>query len=381
MNFSDSELEAVATHTQTLNLQPEDVIIHEGESGDDLFVIVDGKVSITKKGFSNDAIELGELRKGTVIGELAFIDKLPRSVTVAAKTSCKLIQINGTNFAQILGNHPALYPKFIDDVIMKFRKSNDNFYKKMLKKNQELKNAFNELKTLDEQKSKFVGLASHEVKTPLAIMMGNLDLLHQGILGDLPEKISPVIKKICERSKQLSKIIQQIIDVSTDNKIETTLIKESVNLKEVTTDVCDEVSLLMTQRKLDLSNLVEFSGPIQADGMKIRQIIMNLLLNAIRFTADGGKIELGCLEKERTIQLFIKDTGIGIDASEQERVFSPFYMINKVEKHTSGITEFGSGGIGLGLTICKNFAEQHGGSVTVESTIGKGSTFTLILPK
>ena len=112
--------------------------------------------------------------------------------------------------------------------------------------------------------------------------------------------------------------------------------------------------------------------PVHADERKVRQVVLNLLSNAIKFTPEGGRIEVGAVSKDGAVEVSVSDTGIGIASEDQEKVFEEFRQVGTETKKIEGT--------GLGLTLCRKFAELHGGKIWVKSLLGQGSTFTFTIP-
>jgi signal transduction histidine kinase len=147
-------------------------------------------------------------------------------------------------------------------------------------------------------------------------------------------------------------------------------------------DAVEDVRPFIELRKqtLRLDRQVDL-GHIQADHLKLRDSINHLLLNAIKFTPDGGQITIKASRiRDQEIEISITDTGVGMDAEALKRLFEPFFTGYDVSHHSSGTYEYGRKGIGLGLCTVKAFVELHGGKVTGQSVPGKGTTFTIKLP-
>ena len=120
------------------------------------------------------------------------------------------------------------------------------------------------------------------------------------------------------------------------------------------------------------TNIDNRLGEIQGDERKIRQVVLNLLSNVIKFTPEGGRIELGAVPKDGLVEVSVSDTGVGIAPEDQEKVFEEFRQVGTADKKAEGT--------GLGLTLCRKFIELHGGKIWVKSQVGAGSTFTFTIP-
>lgn len=228
-------------------------------------------------------------------------------------------------------------------------------------------------------KSIFLANVSHELRTPLNAIIGYSEMLHDD-LDDSAEVDRPQfqrdLNKIVHSGRQLLSLINNILDLS---KIETgkmSLHCETFKPGEVLTEVCDSLTPLLKSSNNTLQ-LSDFSALpiIYSDVAKFRQIFLNLLSNAIKFTKNGyiGVYALEIANRPGWLQFVVQDTGIGMDKEQQSRVFEAFVQ-------ASSATSANYGGTGLGLAICRDYSELMGGNIRVESQVGKGSTFTIVVP-
>ena len=244
----------------------------------------------------------------------------------------------------------------------------------------DLQKAHRDILKLDEMKSKFVNLASHELRTPLTVITGYLFLLNN------PERLKNtkvnVIETIKKNVDKLVAIVSNISDLSRLTKPRYKLKKELVSINKLINDIKTEIEPFILERGQTLTlNLPEKELFAEINVDSIWQTIVNLLLNAIRFTPDGGSITIEAYSRFSDFEIRVIDTGIGIPKSEYENIFKSFYEINEISHHSSGEIAFKAGGLGVGLTIAKGAVELHGGHIWVESEVGKGSTFIFVIPK
>jgi signal transduction histidine kinase len=163
-----------------------------------------------------------------------------------------------------------------------------------------------------------------------------------------------------------------------DNNLE----RQPVDLARIVQQAVDDVRPFIALRRQTLKlDLPDSMPEISVDPGKIRDCIDHLLLNAIKFTADGGEVSVGMRRGDDTLQIIITDTGCGIDQQCMQRLFEPFFTGFDVSHHSSGHFEHGRKGLGLGLSVVKSFIEMHGGRIDVTSAVNKGSTFTITLPQ
>lgn len=247
--------------------------------------------------------------------------------------------------------------------------------------NAHLRQALEQLKQSDQLKSAFIQVASHELRTPLTIV-----LLLARLAAQVPQ-ITPQLRDLLDRitsaSGRLRYLVDQLITMLAAGSFSDLLTRGPVDLSRLLESAAEDVRPFVTQRRQDLRVQVPPDlGEFELDEPKIRDCLNHLLLNAIKFTPDGGHITLDAhADDHDAATVRISDTGVGIDPAELPRVFDPFFTGFNVLTHSTGVYEFNRRGLGLGLSVVKAFIEMHGGSVGVQSEPGRGSTFTLTLPR
>jgi PAS domain S-box-containing protein len=226
-------------------------------------------------------------------------------------------------------------------------------------------------KKLDALKTEFVSTVSHDLRAPLTLMRGYATMLN--MVGDVNEQQQSYLDKILASLERMGRLIDNLLDLG---RIEAGmgLTLGTVHVGEVVGDVVQSYRARAQNKQLSLDlHLQDDLSPIEADGALLEQAVGNLVDNAIKFTPSGGRVEVEIQGTDEHIQVLVKDTGVGIAAMDQARLFEKFYHGREGE----GTPEKG---LGLGLAIVRSIAEQHGGRVHVESRLGEGSTFTLEVP-
>jgi signal transduction histidine kinase len=238
-----------------------------------------------------------------------------------------------------------------------------------------LEDANARLKELDRIKSQFLANMSHELRTPLNSIIGFSEVLQDGILGEVSEQQHSALEEIHRSSKHLLDLINDLLDFSRIENGRLTLHKTTFNLCDLLDEVKTIIHPLVAKKSQALDIRQETGMPlICADRLRLKQILVNLMGNASKFTPAGGHITLTCSPKEDGQLLFsVADDGIGIRPEDQEIIFEEFRQVDG----TVTRTETGSG---LGLTISKRLVELAGGQIWVESQLGKGAVFSFLLP-
>ncbi|WP_410507912.1 ATP-binding protein [Methanosarcina hadiensis] len=223
-------------------------------------------------------------------------------------------------------------------------------------------------------KNSFIMNMSHELRTPLNSVIGFSDLLLEGAFGPMNTKQSKYVNNILISGKNLLEIINNLLDISRLEAGEKTLKYEDVDIASLIGEVRMSLLSPASVKKITVELKIDPSiGNIQADITKLRQILYNLVSNAIKFTPAKGKVIISACKNEGILEVKVSDNGIGISKESHEKIFMPFTQADSSAAR-------GYGGAGLGLFIVKNFVDLHGGKVWVDSEIGKGSTFTFTIP-
>ncbi|MBE2223352.1 MAG: response regulator [Anaerolineae bacterium] len=280
----------------------------------------------------------------------------------------------------------ALQNARVYDQLSKF---NSKLEKEVQIRTEDLQAAYSQLERLDNTKSDFIHVASHELFTPIALITGYCHILLSDPNLAVNESQAKIIEGINKGAKRLNEVVENLLDVAKIDNQDLHLFFQDMTLYPLLHQI--RYSLDSALRERDISMLihpaVQTLGTIQADPEALHKALLQLILNAIKFTPDGGKIVInGRSPQPNIIEISIQDNGIGIDPVNQELVFTKFYQTGEVNLHSTGKTKFKGGGPGLGLAIVKGIVETHGGKIWVESPgyneeTCPGSTFFIRLPR
>jgi len=230
-------------------------------------------------------------------------------------------------------------------------------------------------KELDRMKSEFVAVVSHEVRTPLTSIKGSLELLGDERFHVLPPPQKELLSICQANTERLISLINDILDFSKLESSKLSLNLESVEVGRIVPEAVDHIKNLAGMKGIAIDIHMEGSaGVIEADPMRVAQVITNLLGNAIKFSPENGKIEVWARGSDEEVTVDIKDFGKGISQRDLSRLFQRFAQLDSSTTRKAG-------GTGLGLVISKGIVEQHGGRIWVESAMGTGSTFSFSLPR
>jgi len=231
---------------------------------------------------------------------------------------------------------------------------------------------------LDQMKSDFLSIVSHELRTPLTAITGYLKLLAGGAMGPLNEGQKEFIQTVLRNSDRLYNLVNDLLDLSRLEAGKVQLMFAPVDVGKILSNSIQGLRSLATQKRIDLSIAPTPEGlALEADSGRLEQVLVNLLGNSLKFTPEGGKVEVGAKADEREgragVVFWVKDSGVGIPEEALGRIFDKFYQVENSSVRKTG-------GTGLGLAITQKLVEAHHGAVWVESELGIGTTFWVFLP-
>lgn len=230
-----------------------------------------------------------------------------------------------------------------------------------------------ELKNLEQMRKDFVANVSHELKTPITSIRGFSETLLDGAMSDegLREQFITIILKESER---LQSLIHDLLELSKLEKEEFSLNIEHISVQSLVKDVIPIVEQQANHKGIEIEQYVDTEGYIDGDSARLKQVVINLVTNAINYTPSGGTIKLELKNQKNSFLISVTDSGIGIPKEDVPRIFERFYRVDKARSRNSG-------GTGLGLAIVKHIVEAHHGTIDVESEYQKGTAFHITLPK
>jgi signal transduction histidine kinase len=246
-------------------------------------------------------------------------------------------------------------------------------------KNTELEQTNAQLTQANQLKHAFIQVASHELRTPLTILLGLSRLaLRQ---RNVNEPVHEFLVRMDEAAQRLQRLVDQIVTMLTAQRFDAVLERKQEDLSPLIKQAAEDVRPFIELRGQTLAlDVPDDLGSMNIDALKVRDSINHLLLNAIKFTPDHGRIELAAKRDDGVATVRVTDTGAGIDPESLKHLFEPFFTGYDVSRHSSGQFEYGKRGLGLGLSVVKGFVELHGGNVACDSAPGRGSTFTITIP-
>jgi signal transduction histidine kinase len=230
-----------------------------------------------------------------------------------------------------------------------------------------------QLEAASRHKSEFLANMSHELRTPLNAIIGFSEVLSEGMFGEINDKQAEYLRDILESGRHLLSLINDILDLSKVEAGRMELEPADFDLPAAIGNTLILVRERASRHGIVLANAIdERVGTIHGDERKVKQVLLNLLSNALKFTPEGGRIDVSAARRDEVVEVSVSDTGIGIAPEDQDAVFQEFRQVGASEKKAEGT--------GLGLALARKFIELHGGDIRVMSQLGTGSTFTFTLP-
>lgn len=240
-----------------------------------------------------------------------------------------------------------------------------------------LKQEKEKAENLARLKSEFLNQVSHELRTPLAVIIGYIECMTDGLYGEIQAKHHEILQVVAKQSTHLKNMIDQILIYSRLESNKQAIRIEQISLSKLISDLRDTFDFLCRQKGIELQwNVSPKLTTVVSDAERLKEVLGNLLQNALKYT-DAGSISVRVepLPSTDSLVFEVSDTGMGIPQHYLTTIFEPFIQVHKTS------TEQSRGGIGLGLSIVKKHLEQLKGTITVDSEMGKGSTFRILLPR
>jgi signal transduction histidine kinase len=370
-SLSEDTLAYVAQNGREVHVAGGDRICAEGEIGDAAYLILSGRVQVSKYLALGTQHLLNELLPGQFFGELALVEEVPRMASVDALEETTLLVITKDDFQDLVALHPEAAIPILRSIGARLRDSDQRSIDELRQKNDELARAYLALKDLTQRKSDFLTVVAHELRTPLTAIKGYGHFMRLGTLQG--ENLNRAVQAIVNNTDAIVRLINNILFLQELELIEPAFEPVDVPtlINAILTTVRSRAASQSLTFRLDLpSDLPTVSADL--DGLT--QAIGALIDNAVKFSPNGGEIIVGARVEDDQLRVSIQDPGVGIPPDQMYHIFDRYHHLESA----AGGQLFG--GVGLGLPIAKQVVEQHGGNVSVISTLGEGSTFTLTIP-
>ena len=370
--LAPADLALIAAAAREESVEPGATIFREGSPADRLYIILEGTVEVWKDYGDEQRDMIAAHGTGHLFGEMAVVDDLPRSATVAARDAVRLLSVSRDDFRNIVAANGAIALSITRSVSAMVRSSNESFLENLHRRNRALLKANRDLRRAQERLiqserlsvlGKFASLILHDIRNPLAILRGFAEMV-QLAPGDTA-LVERNIGRIIAEADRLNRLASEMLDFS---RGDIALNVSIVDLRQLVAKVTGDLAEAFATRKVEVVSRVDFAGPVVLDADRMLRALVNLADNARKAMPKGGTFTIATSKKGRSVLLEVTDTGVGMDKDVQKRLFEPFFTHSE-EK-----------GTGLGLCVVKNVVEAHCGKLTYTSEKGKGTTFRIALP-
>jgi signal transduction histidine kinase len=346
-------------------------IITEGVMGDSLYIIIDGAVEVVK-GKGEKAEKVATLKPFDFFGEMSLLENKPRSASIIAAKKSTLLRLSKSDFEELVVAYPKISFEIMKTLSSRIRETDMKLIADLTRKNAELKKAYRDLKNVQDELIKAERLSTigrvaggiiHDLKNHLSVVKGYAEYIKHS--EDAPEPFINASSTILHVINIILNMTQEILEYARgEYRLETIPLNVDTLLNEVTRISVKELE----KRNIRLTLKLNAQCECEIDPQKMRRVFVNIISNASDAMPDGGELTIRSARKKGKVKISFTDTGIGIDRETLKEIFEPF--VSKGKKK----------GIGLGMSIAKRFVEDHGGSIKVKSTVGKGTIVSIELP-
>lgn len=349
--LSDEVVSKAAQHLRTVLYPAGEIIFEQGDAGSCLYLILAGTVRISIRGREGRQETLIVIGESDFFGEMALIDRSPRSATATAVEPCMLAALDVEGLNDLMSVAPAdLSMNFIHAIVSRLRRSNAHFIEEMLR----------------SERLSMVGRMSgsivHDFKNPMATISVACQMIDRKVKDPQVSKCTDII----ERS------VAQMVGMTTEllefSRGETQLHAEDVSVMSIISDLEEQSFSRLPQKNIKVERTITYVGFMHVDAGRFSRVLLNIVKNSQEAMPHGGTLKFGLRREGETLIWEIADTGCGMPPEVLAKVFEPF------------VTHGKSGGTGLGMTIAKTVAEAHGGTIAIESTVGVGTKTIVRIP-
>ncbi|MGB8215144.1 MAG: ATP-binding protein [Anaerolineales bacterium] len=367
--ISPGEVAELINNSKLMNYPPGTVLCHENAVEDTFYLILEGEVEVTKVINNSETRLLKKLGAGDFFGEMALIHNAPRAATVKTLTALIGLEIHKDAFDRVLKNSGSVSMAMVREISRRLRENDEMAIDDLRMRASELAEAYQKLAEQDVARRDFLTNVSHQLRTPLTTASGYLQMLQKGAIP--PEKTAEAMEAVTRNIQQIAGLVNDILFVQEMDLILEQF--EQINLADLVRQIASHLAQKINSKDINLRIRPDMFVPsIMGDRQSLERAFTALLDNAIKFSPQGGRVEVRLHRKGDQVAVEISDQGIGIESEYLPHIFERFYHIDK-----KGDQLFD--GLGLGLAITKQVIEQHKGHLDVTSTPGKGSTFTMWL--
>lgn len=347
------------------------IICKENEVEYTFYMILEGDLEVTKVINNSEVRLLKSLTAGDFFGEMALIHNAPRAATVVSKTNVIMLELDKDGFNRVLKRSPSVAMAMVGEISSRLRQNDQMAIEDLRMRAAELADAYQKLAEQDMARHEFLANVAHELRTPLMVAGGYLHAIQKGIFSG--DQLQTVIDTVV---RNVDQITTQVNDLLFLQEMELVLPEfQPVNIAEIISETASKYEARAKEKRVTLK-VKGGRGAAKARGdfASLERAVVCLVDNAVKFSNPGGEVEICYMEQGDYVRFSVEDHGIGIAPEIRPRIFDRFFH---VDIHGDQLYN----GLGIGLSVTRQVIQQHQGMLDVESEPGKGSKFTVALPK
>lgn len=364
------EIEQVIARSRIKTYKSGSVLCHENAIESTFYMLLDGDVEVTKGINQRETRLLKTLTAGDFFGEMALIHNAPRAATVAAKTDVVTLELEKDDFDQILKQSPSVSMAMVREISNRLRQNDDLAIEDLRVRAAELADAYQRLSEEEHTRHQLLSNIAHELRTPLMAASGYLQVMQKGMVP--ADKLNETLNTTARNVEQIVSLVNDILFMQ---EVEMVMPEfEPVDLAALANKVATAYEKKAAVHRVRISIKRDRSlSPAAGDPHSLERALTALVDNAIKFSPNGGNVEISLMNRGDQVQVSVRDEGIGIAPEIRPRIFDRFFHVERSGEHLFG-------GLGLGLSIARQVILQHKGTLNVDSFPGYGSTFRVTLP-
>jgi signal transduction histidine kinase len=366
-----NEVQEIIVNSHIKSYPADTVLCREDAVEQTFYMILEGDFEVTKTINNADKRLLKTLTAGDFFGEMALIHNAPRAATVRALTNVIVLELDKDGFNRVLKQSPSVAMAMVGEISNRLRQNDQLAIEDLRLRASELADAYQKLAEQDLARREFLTSVAHELRTPLMVASGYLHALKKGMLSG--EQLDASLDTINRNVDQIVTLTNDILFLQEIDLVIPDF--QPVNITDIVNNVVKKYEGKAQARRVRLKVKGDrYVSNVQGDEKSLERAVTALVDNAIKFSAPNGMVEIRFSEQGDHVNIAVEDRGIGIDPQIRPRIFDRFFHLEKNGEELYS-------GLGIGLSITRQVIQQHRGTLDVESTPGKGSTFTISLLK
>ena len=359
---------------------PGSVICRQGTEGQAVYVLEKGRVAILREVDEGEPVVLGHRGAGEILGEMSLVSRQPRSASVVAVEECDLLRVEAEAFSNLLREHPGIswaVLSVLNDRLQEADEARTNVLQEeqdLARRVDRLTGETERLAELARVRRETIQLIAHDLRTPLTVIDGCLQMLEVSLPGEALASTSKILDLAGRSSEQMMSLLEELLEAAHRETLGREAVRETIDLGRLLRDAVDGAQASARGAHLQLTLALPADMPsLRGDRAQLRRVLGNLLDNAISYTPDGGHIVVAGRKLGQQVEVSVTDTGPGVPQQHRELIFERFVRVPGVAGRRHGF--------GLGLYYCRQVIQAHGGRIWVEpGPRGNGSRFVFTLP-